>query len=102
MPKDYTPPPSGGHSEKEKRVLDEVYSKCRSEQKVADKEKCAKIAWGAANKVKKIEFTKENKDKLSQILKELKEVTNDLTKGKARKLQMLGYAKRHQEQKKQS
>jgi len=49
----YTPPPSKDLSEEEKRVLAEVYAKCRSKQKVADKETCAKIAWGAVHRLSK-------------------------------------------------
>lgn len=48
----YTPPPSKDLSEKEKRVLAEVYAECRSKQKVDDKETCAKMAWGAVHRLK--------------------------------------------------
>lgn len=44
---DYEPPPSGGHSEHEKKILAAAYASARDEG--YSKERAAKIAWGAVN-----------------------------------------------------
>lgn len=49
----FEPPPSGDLPAKGKEILDKVYSDCRSKQNSdspENKEKCAKIAWGAVKR----------------------------------------------------
>ena len=48
IPGGYEPPPSGDLAEKGKHILAKVYAECRRDG--GDKEKCAKIAWGAVHK----------------------------------------------------
>ncbi len=81
----YESPEPGARSESDKHLLATVYSKCRADG--GDKEKCAKIAWGAVNNKGKSTKSAVMKSLEGVLIKLQKAIEPDNTKKSPEKLQ---------------